>query len=353
VDLGHEAETTTNFPTAIGSLGAYEVTDARIRGTGRFYSNLTYAPYTATTDQLVPHNDYVMVKTNGGSFDSANVRNVASAHQMVFDLNGGSSTATTTNSSSTGVGPQVNINYYMNTAGGTKTGLNAVTNRNFTQIVAGHGGALTIPRTIGVLNDFIVARNTGDTTTLTEAWGFRDQGITYSGTGVTGTNSIVTDYTAFETGVNAPSSTNTPWAFRVRTSSQNWRSAIGAVDLPKRWGTTTTHSSAGAYTVDYQSSGNGFRQITLTSNITSFTMSNFPTSTTQVTEFDLVFIQDGTGGRTISFTPTGSEVFKFRNGTSSLSDSTAAPEILHAKVFVRYDGTKSIYYWDIDNREYV
>jgi hypothetical protein len=353
VDLGHETETTTNFPTAIGSLGPFEVTDARIRGTGRFYSNLTYAPYTAVTDQLIAGNSYAMVKTNGGSFDSANIRNVASSNQMVFDLNGGSATATTTNVTATGVGSQVNTNYYMNTAGGTKTGLNSVNNRNFTQIVAGHGGALTIPRTMGVTNDLTIARNTGDTTTLTEVWAFRDQGVTYSGTGTTGTNSIVTDYTAFETGVNTPSSTNTPWAFRVRTSGQNWRSRIGAVDLPQRWSTTTTHSASGAYTVDFSSTGNGFRQVTLSSNITSFTMSNFPTSTTVISEFDIVFIQDGTGGRTISFTPTSTEVFKFRNGTNALSDSTAAPEILHAKVFVRYDGTKSIYYWDIDNREYV
>jgi hypothetical protein len=82
-------------------------------------------------------------------------------------------------------------------------------------------------------------------------------------------------------------------------------------------------------------------------------MSNFPTSTSIISEFDIVFIQDGTGGRTISFTPTSTEVFKFRNGTNTLADSTAAPEVLHAKVFTRYDGTKTIFYWDIDNREYV
>jgi hypothetical protein len=203
------------------------------------------------------------------------------------------------------------------------------------------------------VNDVNFVRNMGDITRVTEMWAFRDQGIAYSGTGSTGTNSIITDYTAYETGLNAPSSTNTPWAFRVRTASQNWRSSIGAMDLPKRWGTTTTHSSGGAYTVNWQTTGHGFHLITLTSNITSFTMSNFPTSALQVTEFDLVFIQDGTGGRTISFTPTGSEVFKFRNGTSSLGDSTAAPEVLHAKVFTRYDGTKTVFYWDIDNREYV
>ena len=353
VDLGHETETTTNFPSAVGSLGAFEVTDARIRGVGRFYSNLTYAPYTAVTDQVLPSQSYAMIKTNGGSFDSANIRTVASNNQMVFDLNGGSATGTTTAIAATGVGPQLNTNYYMNTAGGTKTGLNVTTNRNFTTIVAGHGGALTIPQTIGVVSDLAIARNTGDTTTLSEAWAFRDLGITYSGTGVTGTNSIVTEYTAYETGNSSPSSTNTPWAFRVRASGQNWRSRIGAVDLPRRWPVAATHSSGGAYTVNWQTTGHGFHLITLTSNITSFTMSNFPTSALQVTEFDLVFIQDGTGGRTISFTPTGSEVFKFRNGTSSLSDSTAAPEVLHAKVFTRYDGTKTIFYWDIDNREYV
>jgi len=356
IDLGPVADGTAtglvNFPSAItgNSLGPG---DARFKGTGRFYSNLAYTPYTATTSQEIISNDYAMLKTDGGSFDSANIRNTAAAHSMIFDLNGGSATATTTNVTATGVRAANNQVWYMNNAGGTKTGLNINVTGNFTNIVAGHGGALTIPRSVGYVNDVGFARNTGDTTTVTEMWAFRDQGISYSGTGTTGTNSIVTDYVAYETGVNAPSSTNTPWAFRVRSTSQNWRSSIGATDLPKRWSTSTTHSSGGAYTVDYQSSGNGFRQVTLTSNITSFTMSNFPTSTNQISEFDIVFIQDGTGGRTISFTPTSTEVFKFRNGTSSLSDSTAAPEVLHAKVFVRYDGTKSIYYWDIDNREYI
>jgi hypothetical protein len=356
IDLGPVADGSAtglvNFPSAIttNSLGPG---DARIKGTGRFYSNLAYTPYTAATSQETTSNDYTMLKTDGGSFDSANIRNTAAAHSMIFDLNGGSATSTTTNVTATGVRAASNQVWYMNNAGGTKTGLNINVNGNAANIVAGHAGDLTIPRVVGYVNDVNFARNTGDTTRVTEMWAFRDQGIAYSGTGTTGTNSILTDYTAYETGLNAPSSTNTPWAFRVRSTSQNWRSSIGASDLPKRWSTSTTHSSGSAYTVDYQSSGNGFRQVTLTSNITSFTMSNFPTSTVIISEFDIVFIQDGTGGRTIAFTPTSTEVFKFRNGTNSLSDSTAAPEVLHAKVFVRYDGTKSIYYWDIDNREYV
>jgi len=357
IDLGPVADGSAtglvNFPSAITS-NALGPGDGRIKGAGRFYSNLAYTPYTATTSQEITNNDYTMLKTDGGSFASANIRNTASQHNMIFDLNGGSATSDTTNVTATGVRATNNQVWYMNNAGGTKTGLNINVNGNVANIVAGHAGDLTIPRVVGYLNDVAFARNSTDITRVTEMWAFRDQGITYSGNmGVTGTNSIITDYTAYETGLNAPSSTNTPWAFRVRTASQSWRSSIGAMDLPKRWGTTTTHSSGGAYTVDYQSAGNGFRQITLSSNITSFTMSNFPTNTNIISEFDIVFIQDGTGGRTISFTPTSTEVFKFRNGTNSLSDSTAAPEVLHAKVFVRYDGSKSIFYWDIDNREYV
>jgi len=352
VDLGHEAETTTNFPTALTS-DLYNVDNAKIRGTSRFFSKLDYAPYTSADDQLLPHHDYVALKTNGGSFDSANIRNEAARHAIVFDLNGASTTATTTNTTSSGVRAQSSQLIYKNSAGGTKTGFNINTNGNFAQVMAGHGGALTIPRMVGYVNDFNVGGNTGETTTITDAWAFRDQGPQYSGTGTTGTERVITNYHSYETGVSYPSSTNTPWAFYVRSTSQNWRSRIGAVDLPKRWPVNATHSSGGAYTVNFQTTGHGFHVITLTSNITSFTMSNFPTSTAQICEFDLVFIQDGTGGRTISFTPTGSEVFKFRNGTNTLADSTAAPEILHAKVFTRYDGTKTIFYWDIDNREYV
>jgi len=168
----------------------------------------------------------------------------------------------------------------------------------------------------------------------------------------------LSDYYGFHTGSNPTTFgsgtliTNRPFAFYSGNST--WRSRVGYLDQHRILGLAATHSSGGTYTIDLGASGSGFHIITLTSNITGFTFTNAPTVTNGYIQVRLLFLQDGTGGRTISFTAAGGETFLFKNGVSTLADSTAAPEGLIAEVFTsRHDGSNTRYYWNIDNGEYV
>ena len=355
VELGSQIETTTNFPSAMTST-SFAPDNARIRGAIRAYSNLAVAPYTSNDDQIIANADYSAIKTNGGTFSSTNTRTVGSDHTINFDLNGSDASAIAT-TGATSVRGSRNQVFYKNTAGGTKTGFMAQASANFLQIDAGHGGALTVSQIHGVQASATIAANTGETTTVTDYRGFSDTGISTSGTGTTGTNQILTNYYGFYTGL-APSSfgsgtviTSRPYAFY--TNNSVWRSRIGYLDQHRIFGITATHSSSGAYTIDLGASGSGFHIITLGANITGFTFTNAPTITVGTSLVRLLFLQDGTGGRTISFTASGGETFLFKNGIKTLTDSTAAPEGLVVDIFTRYDGTNTRYYWNIDNGEYV
>jgi len=225
-------------------------------------------------------------------------------------------------------------------------------------VEAGHGGALTVPQIHGHNASTIISANTGETTTVSQYRGFTDLGVTTSGTGTAGTAQILTDYYGFHTGNNPTSFgsgtviSNRPFAFF--TNNSTWRSRVGYLDQHRILGRADTHSSGGTFTIDLSASGTGFYVITLTSNITGFTFTNAPAVTNGYIQLRLLFLQDGTGGRTISFTAAGGETFLFKNGVKTLSDSTAAPEGLVAEVFTsRHDGTNTRYYWNIDNQEYV
>ena len=91
---------------------------------------------------------------------------------------------------------------------------------------------------------------------------------------------------------------------------------------------TATHSASGTLTVDYD---NGQLQvITLSDNITSFTMSNWPGGTNdQIGSCTLILKQDGTGSRTVSFTAGASETFKFANGIKTAQTAANDYTVIH------------------------
>jgi len=356
VELGSQIETTTNFPSAMTST-SYDPTSTRVRGPIRAYSNLSYAPYTSQDDAHIGLVDYTALKTNGGTFSSTATRHVGSDHTLNFDLNGATVDTGLQTLGTYAVRANRSQLYYKNTAGGTKTGFIGVGGSAFLQADAGHGGAFTVPQIHGHNSAATIAANTGETTTVTQYRGFADLGVTTSGTGTPGTAQILTDYYGFYTGA-APSTfgsgtviSNRPFAFF--TTNSTWRSRVGLLDQFRFIGLSATHSSGANYNIDLAVSGNAFHTVTLTSNITGFTFTNAPTSTNAICMVRLMFQQDGTGGRTISFTAGGSEIFLFKNGIKTLTDSTAAPEGLIVDVFSRYDGTNTRYYWNIDNGEYI
>ena len=356
VELGSQIETTTNFPSTMTNT-SYDPTSTRVRGAIRAYSNLSYAPYTSGDDTHIGNVDYTALKTNGGTFISTATRNIGSDHTVNFDLNGATVDAGLQTSGAYAVRASRSQVYYKNTAGGTKTGFIGVGGSAFLQVDSGHGGAFTVPQIHGHNSAATIAANTGETTTVTQYRGFVDLGLTTAGTGTPGTAQVLGDYYGFYTGI-APSSfgsgtvlSNRPYAFY--TTNSVWRSRVGLLDQFRFIGLSATHSSGANYNIDLGVSGTAFHTVTLTSNITGFTFTNAPTSTNAICMVRLMFQQDGTGGRTISFTAGGSEIFLYKNGIKTLTDSTAAPEGLIVDVFSRYDGTNTRYYWNIDNGEYV
>ena len=141
---------------------------------------------------------------------------------------------------------------------------------------------------------------------------------------------------------NAITFTNRPYCFY--TNNDDVRSRIGAVEKFNEWSYSASHSGNGAYTIDYDN-GN-LQTVTLGANITGFTMSNFPTDANQSVGITLYLVQDGTGSRTMTFSATGGETFKFANGVNS-STVSSANDIQTVYIFSRYTGSANIYYWTL------
>ena len=161
----------------------------------------------------------------------------------------------------------------------------------------------------------------------------------FTGDGLTVTNSY--GYYYQHSGSNL-TFTNTPYAFY--TDNDSVRNRPGAFDKFSEYSDTATHGSNGAFTIDW-ANGN-LQTITLGANITGFTMSNWPTSTSQSVGMTLYLVQDGTGSRTMTFSATGGETFKFANGVTTSSVSSAN-DIQTVYIFSRYNGSSNTFYWTL------
>ena len=136
--------------------------------------------------------------------------------------------------------------------------------------------------------------------------------------------------------------TNDPYCFY--TNVDYVRNRPGAFEKFNEYSYNATHSGNGAYTIDWNN-GN-LQTVTLGANITGFTMSNFPTSNKQSVGITLYLVQDGTGSRGMTFTASGGETFKFANGVTTSSVSSAN-DIQTVYIFSRYTGSANIYYWTL------
>ena len=162
--------------------------------------------------------------------------------------------------------------------------------------------------------------------------------MSYGNTNLTVTNS----YGYYYNHDNGPTYTNTPYSFY--SNGDEVRNRPGAFDKFSEYAYRTTHSANGAYTINW-ANGN-LQQVTLGANITGFTMSNFPTNEKFSVGLTLYLVQDGTGSRGVTFSATGGETFKFANGTTTSSVSSAN-DIQTVYIFSRYTGSANIYYWTL------
>ena len=211
-------------------------------------------------------------------------------------------------------------NYFYNYSGGTEGTIN-VTNA--------HGIRIYSP-----------AEYDGVTGTVTNAYGvYCGSPVGYSNSNLTVTRSYGYYYNHYN---DNETFTNTPYSFY--SSSDEVRNRPGAFDKFSEYAYRTTHSSNGAYTIDF-ANGN-LQQVTLGANITGFTMSNFPTNEKFSVGITLYLVQDGSGSRGVTFSATGGETFKFANGTTTSSVSSAN-DIQTVYIFSRYNGSSNTFYWTL------
>jgi hypothetical protein len=199
------------------------------------------------------------------------------------------------------------------------------------------GGDITATNAYGFKGTLASEAASGHTTTITNAYaglfGFSSDGG--------GTKNITNGYRMYlSSGGPTPSSLN----YNIYSQDQAARERLGAIHSFNEYSHTATHSANATYTVDW-ANGN-LQTVTLGANITSFTMSNFPTSTTQSVGVTLYLVQDGTGSRTMSFSAGGGETFKFANGATTSSVS-AANDIQTVYIFSKYNGSSNTFYWTL------
>jgi hypothetical protein len=180
---------------------------------------------------------------------------------------------------------------------------------------------------------------------VTNSYGIKASSpISYSYGGFTGDGLTVTNTYGYYYTHNGQETTftNRPYAFY--TDDDSVKNRPGAFDKFSEWSHNATHSANGAYTVDW-ANGN-LQTVTLGANITGFTMSNFPTDIKRSVGVTLYLVQDGTGSRTMSFSATGGETFKFANGATT-SPVSSANDIQTVYIFSRYNGSSNTFYWTL------
>jgi hypothetical protein len=340
VVIGPDDINTTTWPDTYNGPG--NSTDTRHGGPAMFYSELAQ-PY-RTAARLNVNQRIAVFKLDTGSTQVNNSNHsFRIADILNYDIRGTEHGSNVTTAYTQGPVAGDHQAFIYNTSGGTLNGGSATAVQGFVAVQQGHGGDVTYNNISGVIGGANVNGNSGEFTRVTNCHGFLMSGIGGGGSGTIGTNRIITNRYGFyqeDQSFNSAAVTND---YSFATDYHAGRAKPGAIERFREHATTATHSASGTYAV---SAANNLHIVTLGANITSFTMSNFPTATNQSAAVTLLLVQDATGGRSVTFSAGASETFKFANGTNS-STVTAANDIQVVYVFSRYNGTSNTYYWTI------
>jgi hypothetical protein len=300
--------------------------------------------HTAGSRRLYGNAALLRLKLDGTATSSSNARFYGLTSQIDMDINGTSSTNTSSSRGPHAISSGTDItNSSATTANlGSMTGASTY---NYFYDYGGSAGDIDITNAYG-FRSYSPAEYDGLDGSVTNAYGSyigSPIGYSYSNTNLTVTNSYGYYYKHYDSndGQNA-TFTNTPYSFY--SSGDEVRNRPGAFDKFSEYAYRTTHSSNGAYTIDW-ANGN-LQQVTLGANITGFTMSNFPTNERFSVGLTLYLVQDGTGSRGVTFSAAGGDTFKFANGTTTSSVSSAN-DIQTVYIFSRYNGSSNTYYWTI------
>ena len=307
--------------------------------------------HTMGSNRVYGNQAHLALKFDGSDSSSSNSRFRAFTSNTSIDYNG-----TAQNNTGGSRGPQAATLYndIFNSSSDTARVGNIVatsTGNYFKDSDTGTNGTINVDKATGVRVYSPMEIYDADVGTVGTAYSVYAGGpIDYASSGgATVTNSYGFYYKhynadSYDVGgdENAVTFTNDPYCFY--TSEDYVRNRPGAFEKFNEYSYNATHSANGAYTIDW-ANGN-LQTVTLGANITGFTMSNFPTSTKQSVGITLYLVQDGTGSRTMTFSATGGETFKFANGVNS-STVSSANDIQTVYIFSRYTGSANIYYWTL------
>jgi hypothetical protein len=299
-----------------------------------YYEDLNHTP---GSKRIFGNTAQLRIKLDGTDTGSGNARFRAFNSAVDMDINGSQLTNTGGSRGPFGVSGGMDIT---NTSADTGLfgALTAIGGYNYFYDYGGSAGDIDITNAYG-FRLYSPAEYDGIDGTVTNAYGmYLGSPAAYSGSNLTVTNS----YGYYYNQNSGPTFTNDPYAFY--TTDDSVRNRPGAFEKFNEYSYNSTHSGNGAYTIDW-ANGN-LQTVTLGANITGFTMSNFPTNTKQSVGITLYLVQDGSGSRTMTFSATGGETFKFANGVNSSSVSSAN-DIQTVYIFSRYTGSANIYYWTL------
>jgi len=295
--------------------------------------------HTAGSDRQYGNNLIMKYKLDGTNTSSGNYR-LRNIININVDVNGADCTSTGSSR-----GPQHNLwTDTTNSSSDSSTQGNTTATSTGNYIYAsGNGGDIDYTNLRGLSVTTGEVENTNSD--VTNAYGITvNAPMAYSYGGQSHTVNVANSYGYYydQSNDTGATFTNTPYAFY--TNNDSVRNRPGAFEKFSEYSYVATHSSNGAYTIDW-ANGN-LQTVTLGANITGFTMSNWPESTSQSVGMTLYLIQDGSGSRTMTFSATGGETFKFANGVNSSSVSSAN-DIQTVYIFSRYNGSSNTFYWTL------
>jgi len=311
----------TNFP-------AYD--SASIRGTTILFSDLAVPNITTDAGKYRVNNRIVSTKadSSGTTYNNTSFL-IQNTDLTLFDLNG--ATASGITARGTGVRGQATNCILTNSGGGTKTAPNIFGGAAFTEIVEGHGGDLTVPNVIAHRSVNSIRANTGETTRVTNVFGYVADTTLTAGTGALATRVITNDYGFFAAPSTTTNVSTNYYGFFVNSgggatnkyafysADDAYLSRIGTVERYREKISALTFSASIAVDTDLAP----IFTVTLTGN-TDFTLKNLSTGQTVT----IIVTQDGTGGRTATFSTESSTAVKFAAGSATLSTAGNAIDVV-------------------------
>ena len=274
------------------------------------------------------------IKLTSGQNSSNSSDRWRNSSYVRLDLNGSSSTATSTMYRSRG--PMAMEAYpIVDNTSATNSALGNASGGNYGVGVYPSGtGDITITSTTGMGSFLDIFHNSNMDITITDHIGFKSIGVDHYGNGAGNFN--ITDHYGFYAGSHADNATatlsltnNYGYYFADDSTATNQyafysandtaKSRVGSLERYREEINTLTSDT----TISVDCGLAPVHKITLGHN-TEFNISNLGTGQTAT----LIITQDGTGSRTATFGTDGSTAVKFAGGTPTLSTDPAAIDVI-------------------------